>query len=171
MCRTRVGDDSVGFVAAAVAWADGESKVAMHGYRLTAALLIVGVVVTGAGIQARQTVTERRRLDPAIGPPILKRYESIRDAQDWLNPYLVVCAQGVVLDVRSVRRVNETVSPDTLRTVLLDLPVTAWPYGRIVALQDCSLGIPGDTADRKRRMREVENALDALGLEISHWPG
>ena len=145
--------------------------MAMRGYRLTAALLIVGVVVTGAGIQARQTLTERRRLDPAIGPPILKRYESIRVAQDWLNPYLVVCSHGVLLNVRSVRRVDETVPPDTLRTVLLDLPVTAWPYGRIVALQDCSVVGPGYAEDRKRRMLEVENILNTLGLDISHWPG
>jgi hypothetical protein len=143
----------------------------MHGYRLTAALLIVGVVVAGAGIQARQTATERPRLDPAIGPPILERYESIRDAQDWLNPYLSVCPHGVLLDVRSVGRVDETVSPDTLRTVLLDLPVSAWPYGRIVALQDCSLGSPGDEDDRKRRMLEVESVLETLGLDTSRWPG
>ena len=142
----------------------------MHGYRLAAAWLIVGVIVTGAGTQAHQTAIEGR-LAPAIGPPVLDRYESIRDSQDWLNPYLSVCPQGVVLDVRSVRRINETVSPDTLRKVLLDLPVTAWPYGLIIALQDCSVGSPGDTEDRKRLMLEVENVLNALGLDISHWPG
>lgn len=139
----------------------------MHGYRLAAAWLIVGVVLTEPVIHARQIGTERR-LDPAIGPPIPERYKPIRDAEDWLNPYLSVCPQGVVLSVRSVGRVNDTVSPETLRKVLLDLPVKAWPYGRIVAVQDCSLGSPGDTADRKR---EVDNVLDTLGLARNHWPG
>jgi hypothetical protein len=86
------------------------SMVPMNLYRLAAAWLIVCVVVTGGGIQARQIASERR-LNPAIGAPILNRYESIRGAQDWLNPYLTVCPQGVLLDVRSVKRVNDTVSP------------------------------------------------------------
>jgi hypothetical protein len=142
----------------------------MHLSELTAAVLIAGVVMTGSGMQSRQTVTERR-LDPAIGPPMLDRYKSIRDSQDWRNPYLSVCPRGVLLDVRSISRVNATVPPDTLRQVLLDLPITAWPYGRIVALQDCSVGEPGDAEDRKRRMLEVENVLDELGVDINHWPG
>jgi hypothetical protein len=141
----------------------------MNLYRLAAAWLIVCVVVTGGGIQARQIASERR-LNPAIGAPILNRYESIRGAQDWLNPYLTVCPQGVLLDVRSVKRVNDTVSPEMLREVLLDLPVKAWPYGRIVALQNCSLGSPGDTEDRKKRMLKVEDVLKTLGLAINHWP-
>jgi hypothetical protein len=142
----------------------------MHLSELTAAVLIAGVVMTGSGMQSRQTVTERR-LDPAIGPPMLDRYESIRDSQDWLNAYLSVCPRGVLLDVRSISRVNERVPHDTLRQVLLDLPITAWPYGRIVALQDCSVGEPGDAEDRKRRMLEIENVLDKLGVDINHWPG
>jgi hypothetical protein len=141
----------------------------MNVYPLATAWLIVGVVVTGGGIQPRQIASERR-LNSAIGAPILNRYESIRDAQDWLNPYLTVCPQGVLLDVRSVKRVNDTVSPETLREMLLDLPVKAWPYGRIVALQNCSLGSPGDTEDRNKRMLEVEDVLKTLGLAIDHWP-
>jgi hypothetical protein len=168
--RTRAGDDGVGFVQTRSSRADCDSEVAMHGYRLAGAWLLVGLIVTGAGIQAGQVAIERR-LDPAIGPPILDSYESIRDSQDWLNPYLSVCPQGVLLDVRSIRRIDETVSPEALRTVLLDLPLTAWPYGRIVALQDCSLGIPGDTEERKRRMLEVEKVLHTLGVDSSRWPG
>jgi hypothetical protein len=149
--------------------ADCKPDVTMHGYRLVAALLIIGVVVTGSGIHARQIGNERR-LDPANGPPTPNRYKSIRYPRDWLNPYLTVCPQGVAINVRSVGRVNDTVSSEKLRNVLLDLPVKAWPYGRIVALQDCSIGIPGDTEDRKTRMLEVEAVVDQLGLDINHWP-
>jgi hypothetical protein len=140
----------------------------MGKYRLALAWLILGVV-TAVGISADQASADRR-LDPAIGPPIPEKYTSIRDARDWQNPYLSVCRQGVIVNVRSVKRLSDTAPIETLRTALLNLPVTAWPYGRIVALSDCSIGEPGDTDDRKRRMRDVEGVLKALGLEIDPWP-
>lgn len=140
----------------------------MRDYRLTVAWVVLGVV-TAVSLWAHQVRAEER-LDPAIGAPIPERYKSVRDAQGWLNPYLSVCPQGVIFSVRSVNRVRETVSLENLRTALLDLPVRAWPYGRIVALQDCSIGIPGDAEDRKKRMREVEAVMKALGLDMSMWP-
>jgi hypothetical protein len=141
----------------------------MRGYRLALTWLILGVV-TAVGIRADQASADRQ-LDPAIGPPVPKKYASIRAARDWQNPYLSVCRQGVIMNVRSVKRLSDTVPIEMLRTALLNLPVTAWPYGRIVALQDCSIGIAGDTEDSKRRIRDVEAVLKALGLEIDRWPG
>jgi hypothetical protein len=140
----------------------------MRGYRLALAWLILGVVMA-VGIRADQASADRR-LDPAIGPPVPEKYTSIRDARDWQNPYLSVCGQGVIVYVRSVKRLSDTVPIERLRTTLLNLPVTAWPYGRIVALTDCSIEDPGDTDGRKRRMRDVEGVLKALGLEIDRWP-
>lgn len=141
----------------------------MSGARLTRAWSILGVAAA-IGIVACQGKAERG-FDPAIGPPILEKYKSVRDARDWLNPYLSVCPQGVILSVRSINRVHDTVQIEALRSTLLDLPAIAWPYGRIVALQDCSIGVPGDTEDRKTQMRTVESVLKGLGLDISRWPG
>lgn len=140
----------------------------MSGSQLAATWSILALT-SAVGVLPDQGRAERQ-LHPAIGRPIPQRYESIRDAQDWLNPYLSVCPQGVILSVRSVKRVRDTVRIDALRATLVDLPVLAWPYGRIVALQDCSIGVPGDAADRQKRMKEVEAVLNALGLDISRWP-
>ena len=140
----------------------------MDRVQLTMLWSTLGLTVV-IGIVACQTMV-RRDLDPGIGPPIPEKYRSIRDAQDWLNPYLSVCPQGVILSVRSLNRVNDTVPIESLRAALLDLPVTAWPYGQIVALQDCSLGVPGDMEDSKTRMKKVESVLSALGIAMSRWP-
>jgi hypothetical protein len=140
----------------------------VRGNRVVASCLVIGVVLSG-GLQADQSVGERR-LNPAIGPPNTAKYKSITDAQDWLNPYVSVCRQDVVLTVRSVKQVTDIVSLEIFRKVLLDLPVTAWPYGRVVALQDCSLGSRGDVGDRKTWMLKVQEVLDTLGLETSRWP-
>ena len=115
-------------------------------------------------------VLAARLLHPAIGPALPDRYTSVRAAQDWLNPYLAACPQGAVLSVRSLKRLNETVRIDALRATLVDLPLVAWPYGRVVALQDCSLGVEGDADGRTKRMENVEGVLKSLGLEVRRWP-
>jgi len=130
------------------------------------ATLGFAILLASWACQAKQ----RRDLDPRIGPPIQERYKSVRDAREWLNPYLSVCPPGVVLSVRSAGRVHDRVEVEALRIALLDLPATAWPYGRIVALQDCSIGVPGDAEERKTRMQAVESVLNGLGLAISRWP-
>ena len=142
-------------------------EASVHGNRVLSSCLVVGAIVTG-GMHAHQSVGERG-LDPAIGPANAAKYESILDAQEWLNPYLSVCLDRIVLSVRSVNRVDETVPLGTLRNVLLDLPVTAWPYGRVVGLQDCSLGSRDDVEARKT-MLGVDEILDALRVEKDRWP-
>src|SRR5262245_581095 len=89
-------------------------------------------------------VAREGELDARIGPPMAERYRSIRDEQDWLNPFLQVCPQGVIVTVRSVKRETQTLRSEDLRQTLRELSVQSWPYGRIVALQDCSIGIPGE---------------------------
>jgi hypothetical protein len=130
-------------------------------------------VVMAVGVVAAQGQSEARldRLDPSIGPPRPERFQSIRDGQDWLNPYLQLCSQGVIVSVRSVNRVRDTMPISALRSTLLELPVRAWPYGRIVALQECSVFSSADSAqDRETRGREVEAVLRELELAISYWP-
>lgn len=128
--------------------------------RLPAMLLIACVACSSA----------QPRLNPAIASPDPNRYARIQDAREWLNPYLSVCAQGVVIDVRSITQIQQTVQMTALRETLVALPVAAWPFGRVVALQDCSIGIPGDTDDRNKRMQAVEEILSGLRLNVTHWP-
>jgi hypothetical protein len=58
-----------------------------------------------------------------------------------------------------------------LHGTLVKLPVEAWPYGRVVALQECSIvDVPGDTQARRQRLAEVKAVLTALGLRVTRWP-
>jgi hypothetical protein len=121
------------------------------------------------GVQ-QSSLAEKGQLDARLGPPAAERYRAIRYGQDWLNPYLSVCPQGVVLSVRSVGRETQTIKIEELQQTLRELPVQGWPYGRIVALQDCSIGIPGDEEAQQQRMRDVQAVLGNLKLEVSLWP-
>ena len=127
------------------------------------AVVMAALSTFGAGQSSNQ------QLNPRIGSPVPARYAAVRDAKDWLNPYLQVCAGGVDLTVHPIKRKSSVAIRD-VRDALVKLPVEAWPYGRIVALQECSIGLPGDAEASRQRLAEVEAVLKALGLQVSLWP-
>jgi hypothetical protein len=143
-------------------------KYAMGPTHFAASVLLVGVV-SGFSVQCAPRSADEE-LSPRIGPPVLERYNAVRDGKDWQNPFLQVCADGVHVTVRALGREPRVVAISALRGALLDLPVDGWPYGRIVALQECSIGIPGDQAASRQRLAEVEAVLRTLGVQVSHWP-
>jgi hypothetical protein len=112
----------------------------------------------------------QQSLNPAIGAPAKDKYKDIRHGEDWLNPYLHVCSHGVDVSLRALKRKTETVPIGDLRRALLDVSVEGWPYGRVVALQSCSIGTPGDRQAQAERMMKVENVLTSMGLSINGWP-
>ena len=142
-------------------------------FELMCVLLMIVVGCTAPieqqGVQQAQS-TDDPQLDKGIGPPIPEKYKAISNGQNWLNPFLSVCPQGVVLNVRSLRHETRTVRIQELRKTLSSLPAQGWPYGRIVALSDCSIGIPGDEGASRQRMSDVQAVLKALRLEVSLWP-
>ena len=108
-------------------------------------------------------------LDSRIGPAARQKYAAVTDMKDWLNPYVTVCLQGVELRATAINH-KSLVTPADLRAALVKLPIEAWPYGRVVALQECSLGLPGDEVGSRQRLGQVENVLKALGVEIFGVP-
>jgi hypothetical protein len=59
--------------------------------------------------------------------------------------------------------------PLDVRAALMKLPVEAWPYGRVIAISDCSIVDSADQ-DRGERRTAVEAVLKTLGLQIERWP-
>jgi hypothetical protein len=57
-----------------------------------------------------------------------------------------------------------------LRETLVSLPVEAWPYGRIAALQPCSVRDPWDTIVVRVRLAHVTAVLESLGVMINRSP-
>ena len=132
--------------------------------------LIVGLFcLSMSGFSALAQSKAVEQLDSRIPTATPLKLEGVRDAKDWLNPSLSVCPQGVGLRVASIKS-QSLVSIRDLRATLVKLPVNAWPYGRIVGLQDCSIGIPGDEQASRERMAAVEAVLKALGLQTRLWP-
>jgi hypothetical protein len=112
------------------------------------------------------------RLDPRIGAAAPQRYKSIRDAQGWENPCLVIRRDGIEVIVRRVPPSRQTVAAADLERTLIGLPITAWPYGSVAAVQEISIRA-GDRSDDKPIADNLEAALATLkklDVTADRWP-
>lgn len=112
------------------------------------------------------------RLNARIGLANPQRYKSIHDAKKWQNPILVIRADGIQVIAKGLPSGERTVAPTDLRRTLIDLPVTAWPYGRVVAVQDIGLR-RADLSDGPTitNNRDVTLAiLRTLEISVEGWP-
>jgi len=74
--------------------------------------------------------------------------------RDWKNPYLILHGDSVgILDVNN--NVERTVKPDELLDALSKLPASAWPYGRVVAIQEPAPPKSESEAVEMRRQRGI----------------
>ncbi len=120
--------------------------------------------------QSGSTAQEEEQLNSSIPPADEEKFKSIYDAKDWNNPYLIVHADGIEVISKALPSGRRLVEPGELRRVLIGLPVSAWPYGRVIAIQEAGLRAPGDDEPISRNKQAAEAVLKALRLQISWWP-
>jgi hypothetical protein len=93
-------------------------------------------------------------------------YDSIRDAKDWQNPFLLVDADAIEIVLPDDRA---RVSMDKLQDYLSELPGRYWPYGKIVAVGEGGLRPPNaDEVIRQNKARTKE-ILESMGIRIKWW--
>ena len=109
------------------------------------------------------------QLNPSIPPAQAEKFKSIRDAKDWANPYLAVHRDAIEV-VSKATSSRKRVSLADLQQTLIDLPTSAWPYGRVAAVQVLGLHAPGDEKPLKELTHAVENALKRLRIKVERWP-
>jgi hypothetical protein len=73
------------------------------------------------------------------------------------------------LDVSS--HVEHHLKPEELPEALANLPLTAWPYGRVVALQEAGVsGSPADSSKVRENRAKVAAQLHSLEIAINYVP-
>jgi hypothetical protein len=102
-----------------------------------------------------------------IPSPERRLYRHVQDAQDWRNPYLVVCVDGIQVKSKGIAR---SVSLEELASTLAHLPKNAWPYGRIVAVQENSIGSSEHFKLIQENLDKVLKILTEIGVEADQWP-
>jgi hypothetical protein len=110
-------------------------------------------------------------LSPQISSPLPEKYKSILDAKDWQNPYLVVQVDNVSLTANAASIKNKIIPTEELRSTLVSLPVSAWPYGKIIAAQQSgTIDSTNEVSRIKQNKERVESILKSLGLKVDWWP-
>jgi hypothetical protein len=122
-----------------------------------------------APAQAAASLSPEARIQqiPAADP---QKYAALKDMKAWRNPYLIVRLDGVgLLDVSNNEQ--QIVDPDKLPEALAKLPASAWPYGRIVAIQEISANASDQDRPTLRKNRAlVAGSLESMKVDIVWVP-
>jgi hypothetical protein len=104
---------------------------------------------------------------PAADP---KKYQEVPgDYRNWRNPYLIIRKDGVgLLDVANDEQ--HLIKLEDLTQALAQLPASAWPYGRVVAVQENGIRATGDDVLIRKNRGIVLGTLEGLHILVSLGP-
>ncbi len=127
--------------------------------------------------------TEREQLDQ-IPPPTKSTFMTVHNFDSWQNPVLTIQPSMLELHVLladanttpigvggmfrpiNARRQEVTISPSTLGEAMSDIPHSAWPYGRVVAIEEAHK-TPASAEPAVRRTMELTiSRLNDLGIVV-----
>ena len=137
--------------------------------------------------QQQQLNNQVRQELEAIPPPSKTRYLAVRSLTSWENPYITVqgamltlhvtladantsaLGQGGMLRPTGARRQNLDISVGALPAALNAVPQSAWPYGRVIAVEEAHEAPAGARPEIRRNMESVMRSLGDLGVVVYEW--
>ncbi len=140
-----------------------------------------------ASREAAAQVNDARRDLAQIPPPSKTLYMSVSSIAGWQNPSLTVqekmitlhvlmpdanpsdLGKGTMLRPEAARRQILNIDPVNLAEALNAIPKEAWPYGRVVAIEEAH---DAPEAARRQLRINVEKAMDTLnsiGVVADEW--
>lgn len=114
-------------------------------------------------------------LSKTIPPPDRKQFLTVKRQEDWRNPFLQLNADGTITlttaDCAALR-----LSGVELEKALLELPLSGWPFGRVVAVQPCATRSEDkdEYAREDRALKEtwsrMRDTMSKLSVQVNLWP-
>jgi len=84
----------------------------------------------------------------------------------------VIRREGIEVIAKGLPAGRQTVASTDLQRTLIELPVTAWPYGKVVAVQD--IGIRAADGSDEQPIADIRNVtlaiLKTLQVTVERWP-
>lgn len=119
-------------------------------------------------LAALETAATARIL--AIPEATPESYRSLNKMKGWRNPYLIIRADGVAL-LDPDNHEERILKPEELTRTLGDLPASAWPYGRVVAVtENGARGSADDVVKIRTNRAIVAGTLESLHVLINWVP-
>ena len=100
------------------------------------------------------------------------KYDKPSELKAWRNPYLMLRETGVGL-VDPANDEIHILKPAEIGPALANLPTSAWPYGRVVAVQENAAGSSESSKEavqRRANRGEIAGELERLHLTIKWIP-
>jgi hypothetical protein len=153
-------------------------------------VLMVGCHAHGATATAdvkaeqRAELEDERTLLEHIAPPAKSRFMAVHNFETWENPYVTVQAGMVELHVTrgdanttgigvggmfrpvAARRQELNVGMDKLGEAISSVPADAWPYGRVVAIEEAHKTPASAEPAVRRNMEVTVGKLTDLGVVV-----
>ena len=119
--------------------------------------------------------------------PSKTRYLAVKSLTTWQNPYLTIQGSMVTLHVMladanpsqagvggllrpvGARRQDLNVRTADLPEALSAIPPSAWPYGRVVAVEEAHDAPASARPELRRNMETAMRTLGDLGLVVYEW--
>ena len=135
-----------------------------------------------AAAEHRAEVATQREQIAMIPPPTKARYMAVHSFDTWENPYLTVQPNMVTIHVLladanttpygvggmlrpvGARREEISVTPEKLDEAMSAIPQTAWPYGRVVAVEEAHNTPAKQEPVVRRNMERTVGLLNDLGI-------
>src|SRR6476620_4843296 len=106
----------------------------------------------------------------AIPPAAPEKYRGMTDMKGWRNPYLILRADGVAL-LDPDDHLERILKPGELTLALGNLPPSAWPYGRVVAVtENATKGSAADEVKIRANRAIVAGTLESMRVLINWVP-
>ncbi|WP_419805581.1 hypothetical protein [Terriglobus sp.] len=143
--------------------------------------------VAAANLERSHQVDRARQDLQQIPPPSKALYLNVQRLEDWQNPSLTVqekmitvhvvapdanpsdLGRGTMLRPDAARMQILNIDAKDLPQALNAIPKEAWPYGRVVAIEEAR---DAPAAARPQLRRNIESALDTLtniGIVADEW--
>ena len=98
------------------------------------------------------------------------KYGDARKIKNWQNPYLVVRTDSIGL-MDLANNEEHHIKPGEIAQSLAKLPSSAWPYGRIVAVEEPkSPGSPTDATAIRKNRAVLAGTLESMHVAIDWIP-
>lgn len=140
--------------------------------------------------KAAQTVEDsaRQQIDQ-IPPPSKSLYLAVHTESNWANPFLIVgrenihirvtlpdanpspMGEGTLLRPADARKHELDVRMADLPSALSAIPTQAWPYGRVVAVEESPVTAKVDKHRVRRNVESTIQVLNDLGVVVDEWTG
>lgn len=137
--------------------------------------------------QHQQLTDEVRKELELIPPPSKTRYLAVKSLSSWENPYITVqggmltlhvtvadantsgLGEGSMLRPVGARRQNLDIRVGELPAALNAVPQTAWPYGRVIAIEEAHDAPVSARPEIRRNMESIMRSLGDLGIVVYEW--